>query len=130
MKIEDIKDSNCAYCKDLNDSPELENLRHILLDCKRLRIVWKHFRKEIFSNWKMRFSFLEMVNGPISNEPGKHMSEYVFLRIINRFTWIRAKDSFEMDVNDKLISSCYDTIRIINKVFTKQLKILLGEAMN
>ena len=104
MRIEDIKDRNCSYCNEPNESPKLESLRHILLECTRLQIVWKHFHREIFSNWRIRYSFLEMVNGPISNEPGKRMSEYIFLRIINRFTGIRSREDFEMDLNDKLIN--------------------------
>ena len=104
MKIDDIKDGNCTYCSELNDSPQLENLSHILLDCKRLQMVWKHFRREIFSKWRTRFSFLEMVNGPILTDPGSRKSEYVFLLIINRFTGIRAKEGFGMDLNNKLIN--------------------------
>ena len=130
MNNNDIKDGNCSYCNDTNESPKLESLRHLLLECKRLQIVWKHFRKEIFSNWRVRFSFLEMVNGPISNDPGKQLSEYVFLRMINRFKGIRAKDGFEKDLNEKLINTCDDTIRVIKKLFTKVLRISLGETMN
>ena len=130
MKIEDIKDGNCMYCIDLEDSPKTESLRHILLDCKTLQIVWKHFRKEIFSNWKIGFLYLEMVNGPISNDPGKLQSEYVFLRIINRFTGIRTKEGFDAVLNEKLIKTCDDAIRVVKKIFTKNLRISLGEAMN
>ena len=130
MNIDDIKDGNCSYCNETNEPPKLESLRHILLECKRLQIVWKHFRKEIFSNWRVRFSFLEMVNGPVSNEPGKRLSEYVFLRMINRFTGIRSKEGFEKDLNDKLINTCDDAIRVVKKLFTKDLRISLGETMN
>ena len=127
MKIEGINDSNCPYCITLNDEPEKESLRHLLLECKSLRITWKHFRKEIHSKWRARFSFLEMLNCPCNNDPGKLKSEYVFLRIINRFTGIRSGDGMDSDLKDMLIKTCDDAIRVVDKIFDKKFKVSLGE---
>ena len=127
MKINEINDSDCSYCITLENPPQKESLRHLLHDCKMLQVVWKHFRKEINSKWRVRYTFLEMVNGPLSKDPGKLKSEYVFLRIINRFTGIRAKDGMEVDPKEKLIGTCDDAIRVVEKIFDKKLKVSLGE---
>ena len=73
---------------------------------------------------------MEMLNGPISTDPGSRKSEYVFLRIINRFTGIRAKEGFGTDLNERLINKCDDAIHVVNKIFAKNFKISLGETMN
>ena len=125
MKIEGIIDPNCSYCITLNVEPEKESLSHLLMECKNLRIVWKHFRKEINSKWRARYSFLEMLNGPCVNNQGKLKSEYVFLRIINRLTGIRNGEGMETDPKEKLIKTCDDAIRVIEKVFDKKLKVSL-----
>ena len=128
MKIEEINNPNCSYCITLNDEPEKESLHHLLLECKNLRMVWKHFHKEINSKWKARYSFREMLNGPCLNNPGKLKSEYVFLRIINQLTGIRSGDGMYIDPKEKLIRTCDDTIRVVDKIFDKKLKVSLGEA--
>ena len=127
MKIEGINDSICSYCTTHEDQPQNESLRHLLLECKGMGVVWKHFRKEINSKWRMRFSFLEMVNGPYDKNPGKMKCEYVFLRIINRFTGIRNKEGMEFDLREKLIRTCDDAIRVVEKIFDKKLKVSLRE---
>ena len=128
MKIDEINDPNCLYCITQNDKPEKESLSHLLKDCKNLRILWKHFRKEINSKWRARYSFLEMLNGPCVNNTGKLKSEYVFLRMINRLTGIRSGDGMESDPKEKLIKTCDDAIRVVEKIFDKKLKVSLGEA--
>ena len=128
MKIEGINDANCSYCMTPNEPPKGESLRHILLECRNMQTVWKHFSKEINSKWRARFSFREMLNGPYNDSSGKLKSEYVFLRIINRFTGIRKNDGMEVDLRDKLIRTCDDAIRVVNKTFDKKLKVSLGEA--
>ena len=72
--------------------------------------------------------FLEMINGPCINNPGKLKSEYVFLRIINRLTGIRNGDGMDTDPKEKLIKTCDDAIRVVEKIFHKKLKVSLGEA--
>ena len=113
-----------------NEPPKDESLCHILLECRNMQTVWKHFRKEINSKWRARFSFREMLNGPYDNSPEKMKSEYVFLRIINRFTGIQSSEEMEVDLKEKLIRTCDDAIRVINKTFDKKLKVSLGEAQN
>ena len=127
MKIGEINDSICSYCITLESSPQNETLRHLLLECKGLSVVWKHFRKEINSKWRARYSFLEMLNGPYDKNPGKLKCEYVFLRMINRFTGIRSKDGMDSDLKEKLIKTCDDAIRVVEKSFDKKLKVSLGE---
>ena len=68
-----------------------------------------------------------MLNGPCINNPGKLKSEYVFLRIINRFTGIRSGDGMETNLKEKLIKTCDDAIRVVDKIFDKKLKVSLGE---
>ena len=120
MKIDGINDQNCSYCVNLNNEPKPESLRHLLLECKSLRIVWKHFRKEINSKWRARFSFLEMLNGQYVNDPRKLKSEYIFLRIINRLTGIRNGDGMDADPKEKLIKTCDDAIRVVEKIIDKK----------
>ena len=130
MKIESVNDPNCAHCEGLNDTPQVESLRHILLECKTMQQVWKHFRKEINSAWRARYSFLEMLNGPQNRETGKLKSEYVFLRIMNRFMGVRNGEGLDAEIKNKLIKTCDDSIRIVNKIFDKRLKVSLGDSQN
>ena len=74
-----------------------------------------------------RFSYLEMVNGPQNLEPGKLKSEYVFLRIINRFMGVRSGDGLDAEIKTKLIKTYDDAIRVVNKTFDKKLKVSLGD---
>ena len=130
MKVENVNDPNCAHCEGLNDTPQGESLRHLLLECKTMQQVWKHFRKEINSAWRARYSFLEMLNGPHSGEPGKIKSKYVFLRIMNRFMGVRNGEGLDAEIKNKLIKTCDDSIRIVNKIFDKRLKVSLGGSQN
>ena len=128
MRIENVDDPNCSYCINSVETPQGESLRHILLECREMQQVWKHFRKEINTAWRARFSFLEMVNGPLNREPSKLKSEYVFLRIINRFTGVHNGDGMEAEIKTKLIKTCDDAIRVVNKIFDKKLKVSLGDS--
>ena len=128
MRIENVDDPNCMYCINLAETPQNESLRHILLECREMQQVWKHFRREINAAWRARFSFLEMVNGPLNRQPGKLKSEYVFLRIINRIMGERNGDGMEAEIKTKLIKTCDDAIRVVNKTFDKKLYVSLGES--
>ena len=128
MRIENVNDPNCSYCINSVATPQNESLHHILLECREMQQVWKHFRKEINTAWRVRFSFLEMVNCPLNREFGKLKSEYVFLRIINRFTGIHNGNGMEAEIKTKLIKTCDDAIRVINKTFDKKLKVSLGDS--
>ena len=128
MRNENIDDPNCSYCINSAASPQSESLRHILLECREMQQVWKHFRKEINTAWRARFSFLEMVNGPLNRESCKLKSEYVFLRIINGFTGIRKGDGMDAEIRTKLIKTCDDAIRVVNKTYNKKLNVSLGDS--
>ena len=127
MKIENINDADCSYCVNLCDEPQKESLRHLLLECKDMQQVWKHFRREIYNAWRTRYSFLEMLNGPKEKDPGKLKSEFVFLRIMNLFLGVRNGEGLDAEIKKKLIKTCDDATRVVNKIFDKKLNVSLGD---
>ena len=64
-----------------------------------------------------------MLNGPCETEPGKLKSEYVFLRMMNRFMGIRNGEGLDAEIKIKLIKTCDDAIRVVNKIYDKKFNV-------
>ena len=117
MNLPEIKDTICEYCKDMESTSKDESIRHLLTECKKLNELWSFFRNEIKDKWNEEWSNLEMVYGPSTKSPEKLKIEYVFLRLINRFTGLRSDGKFNTDVVTPLMKTCRELINRINEVF-------------
>ena len=57
-----------------------------------------------------------MIYGPESKTPKKLKIEYVFLRLMNRFTCLRSEGKFDTDIVTLLKKTCEE---LINKIETR-----------
>ena len=117
MNLPEIKDPDCEYCKEMENTKKDESIRHLLTECKKLNELWSFFRNEIKNKWNEEWSDMEMVYGPDSKTPEKLKIEYVFLRLINRFTGLRSEGKFNTDVVTPLMKACRELINRMDEVF-------------
>ena len=117
MNLPEIKDTDCEYCKDMESKSKDESIRHLLTECKKLNELWSFFRNEIKDKWNEDWSNSEMVYGPSTKSSEKLKIEYVFLRLINRFTGLRSDGKFNTDIVTPLMKTCRELIKRINEVF-------------
>ena len=123
MNIQEIKDPFCEYCDESESTKKYESLKHILVECSRLNKVWDHFRSEIKNKWNAEWSDAEMIYGPSEGTPIKMKVEYVFLRMMNRFSGVRSEGNFNEDVITQMVNTCDEIIKIIDETFEGKFKI-------
>ena len=49
---------------------------------------------------------------------------------MNRFMGVRNGEGLDAEIKNKLIKTCDDSIRIINKIFDERLRVSLGDSQN
>ena len=126
MKVNGVNDPNCHYCKGLECPPKEESLRHLLTECKVMINVWEFFRTKLDDEWNIKWSDAEMVYGPVERSPRKLKAEYVFLRIMNRFTGLRSEGNFDTDVITPLKKTCEDLINTLTGVFDDKFRTTMN----
>ena len=94
-----------------------------MTECKRLNEVWEFFRTEIRNKWGNEWSTKEMLYGPNERSANKMKTEYVFLRVMNRFTGVRLEGNFDSDVVTPMKKMCEEIINTMGDVFDDKLKI-------
>ena len=82
----------------MESTKKSESMRHLLTECRKLNELWEFLRDEIKSKWNEEWSVTEMIYGPDTKSPIKLKIEYIFLRIMNRFTGLRSEGKFNTDV--------------------------------
>ena len=117
MKIKEIKEPSCLYCKNLESTSINETLRHLLTECKMMVKLWEFFRNEIREKWDEEWSDAEMIYVPSERTPTKMKTEYVFLRLMNRFMGLRSEGNFDSDVVTPLKKTCEELMNILIGVF-------------
>ena len=123
MNIQGVEDPFCEYCDESGNKGIKESLKHILVECPILEKVWEHFRDGIKNKWNVEWSTAEMIYGPNEKSPIKMKVEYVFLRMMNRFSGVRSEGKFNEDIVTPMISTCDEIIRIIDETFEGKFKI-------